>query len=189
MGVAPVAGLAMGGSALSAFEQGQAGKAQANYYNYLGAQANTNATLAQARAKADIRNIGMDEFQQTQGVTRRLTQTIGAQKAGLVSGAGASSRTAQDLIKDSMEGANLDELAIRYNADQRSRMAQIGADTQSMNYRAQAGGFGMAAINARNAAGMGQFSTLLGGAGQVANSYYMGQMYANMYGNRPLSPS
>lgn len=176
MGAAAIpAALVAGGSVMSAVGQGESAKATAGYYGYLGSQANANANLAQARAKADTKNISMEAGQQEYGLTRRVNQAVGTQKASLVSGAGASSRTAQDIIKDTLETGNRDEMALRWNADQRSRMTQIGADTQAMNYRGQAAGYGMAGRNTMIASRFGQASTLLGGAGSVASIWYRNQ--------------
>lgn len=163
------AGVAGAGGLFSAYEAGQAGKAQAGYYSYLANTSKINAGLALATGEERTKEIGAQEFQQVQGLQRKISQTIGAEKAAVVTGAGAGSRTAQDIVNDTMEKGNLDEMAVRYNAAIATKDVQIGARSQAMNYNLQAGGYNIAGGNAAAASRLNQVSSLLGGASSVSN--------------------
>lgn len=178
------AGMSLAGAGLSAYEQGEAGKATANYYNYLAGTSEINAGLTQARSEAERIQIGQESNLQEQHLASRISQTVGAQRAALATGAGASSRTAQDVITDTLDKGSLDEMALRTNSDIRSRNAELAGRIGAFNYGNQAAGYRMAGVTAVNAARMGQVSSLLGGAGSVANSYFMGSMYGQMGGYR-----
>jgi hypothetical protein len=185
MGAAAVPGaIALGGAGLSAFAEGQAGKASSDYYGYLADSARINAGLAEAEGTAKQYQIGAETADEQRRLTDRINETVGTQKASVVSGVGASSRSAQDIIKDTLNKGNLDEMALRLNADMKSRNADIEAKMATMNYGAQAAGYNIAGRNAINASKVQQFSSLLGGAGSVANSWYMGDLYSGRYGSR-----
>lgn len=178
MGAAALpAGVAIAGGALSAEEEGAAGGAQANYYNYLASTAKINAGLATTEGTAEKAQIGSEENQEQIGLTNKIAATVGAQKASVVNGVGASSRSAQDIIGDTLDKGNLDEMALRLNAFNRSKNADVTAQTGAMNFNAQAAGAGISGINAVGAAKVAQTNSLLGAAGSVANSYYMGSIY------------
>lgn len=178
MGAAAPAGIALAGSGLSAYESVQGGKAQSAYYSYLADTARLNAGLSRSEATAQKQQIGTEEAHQEILLGQRVRQTVGAETAGVVSGAGASSRTAQDIEKDTITKGNLDEMALRLNADMRSKNADIAARSGAMNYTAQASGYEIGGMNARAAGNLGAISSLIGGVGNAANSFYMGQLYA-----------
>lgn len=171
MGAAAIP-LIVAGGAYSAYQQGQAGKAQASYYSYLGKTAQANAGIAIAKGEATRRAIGAQEFDEQQRLSRGIRQTVANQKAAMVNGVGATSRSAQDIVSDTLTKGNLDEMALRYNADLRARNAMIGADAEAFNYESQAGGYSVAGKNAIAGAKAGQISTLLGTAGSVASNWY-----------------
>lgn len=179
MGAAAIpAGIALAGAGVSAYEGGVAGKAQAGYYGYLADTAKTNAGLAKSEAISKERDIGAQANQEQVNLTNRVNETIGAQKTAMVSGVGASSRSAQDIIGDTLDKGNLDEMALRLNTSMASRNVEITAKSRGLNFGNEASGDLLAGGNALNAARMGQVSSLLSGAGSVANSWYLGKMYA-----------
>jgi len=173
------AGMALSGAAFSGIQQIQAGKAQAGYYSYLADTAGVNAGLAKAQAAGTVKQIGVEEGQQEQTLQRRVAETIGQQKVALANGVGVGSRSAQDIISDTLTKGQLDEMALRMNAQMKTKNAVIQGEMGAMNYGAQAAGYGIAGKNAVAASRMGAFSSLIGGAGSVANSWYLGNMYAN----------
>ncbi len=179
MGAAAIpAGVAVAGGALSAEEEGAAGKATQNYYNYLSSTALLNAGLSTAEGTAAKAQIGAQENQEQIGLTNRVNTTIGAEKTAVVNGVGGSSRSAQQIIGDTLNKGNLDEMALRLNASFAAKKADITAQTGAMNATSQAAGFNIAGINARGAATAQQTNSMIGAAGSVANSYYMGSLYA-----------
>lgn len=178
MGAAAAAGTVLAGSAFSAYESVQAGKAQSGYYGYLSSIAGINAGLAKAEGTAEVRQIGAREGQQQLALENRIDATVGAEKTAVVGGVGASSRSAQDIIKDTLNKGNLDEMALRYNSEVESKNALIGSNIAAMNYGSQAAGFNIAGNNARTQGNIGAISSMLGGAGSIANSWYQGSMYA-----------
>ena len=179
MGAAAVpAAIGLGGAAYSADQQTKAGAVQSSYYGYLADTANINAGLADAEATSEKKQVGAELNASERELTNRINETVATQKAAVVTGVGASSRSAQDIIKDTLDKGNLDEMALRLNADIKSKNIDIGAATGKMNYTSQAAGYGMAAVNARGAAKAGAQASLLQGAGSVAQSWYSGKQYA-----------
>lgn len=175
MGAAlPIAvGAQIAGGAYSAYGQSQLGRAQGAYYDYLSATSKQNAALANAGIVANREAIGAQEADATRRLGVNVRKTIGAQKAALAAGgAGASSRTAQDLIGDTENQGNLDEQALRYNADMRAKAAVIGGENTALGYESQATSEEMGGQNARLASKINTVGTILGTAGSVASSWY-----------------
>lgn len=183
MGAAAIpAAVGVGASAFSYYERGQAGKAESNYYSYLADTANLNSRIADASATAEKRGIGVELADKERQLTNRISETVGVQKAAVVGGVGASSRSAQDIISDTLDKGNLDEMALRLNADMRANNVDIERDTRKMNLDAQAGGYRIAGQNALTASKGAQVTSLLSGAGSVANSWYQGRKYYSRNG-------
>jgi hypothetical protein len=166
-------GISAAGAGVSAISSIQTGKAQSSYYSYLSGIATENAALATAEGKAQAQQLGVEGFYKEGNIARSVNSTIGAQKAALASGAGVSSRTAQSLIDDTLTKGNLETTALNLNTALRTKSALLGAQIQGFNYQAQGVGYGMAGANAMRSANIGAYSTLLGGAGQIANLQYM----------------
>ncbi len=170
----PVAvGAQVGGGLYSAYAQGEAGKATQAYYNYLSAGARRNADLARAGITANRESIGAAEFD----ADRRLHNNINATKASQVAalaagGAGVGSRTGQQLIADTEDKGNLDEQALRLNADMKAKAATISGETAAMGYETEAEGDIASGNNARATSKAQQMATIIGTAGQVASSWY-----------------
>lgn len=173
------AAISLGGAAYSADQQTKAGAVQSSYYGYLADTARINAGIADAEATSDKKQVGAELNASERELTNRINETVATQKAAVVTGVGASSRSAQDIIADTLDKGNLDEMALRLNADIKSKNIDIGAATKKMNYTAQASGYGMAAVNAVGAAKAGAQSSLISGVGSVANSWYQSKLYAD----------
>ena len=177
-----IVGSMVGGTALSMYGQSQSAKSQSAYYNYLAGTSTMNAGLTKAAGEANARAVGIEASDQMRRVTTGVRQTIGAQKAAIAGGVGLSSRSAQDIIKDTLDKGNRDEQAINMNAALKAKSIFAGADMQSFNDMNQAGGYDISGANVRNALPYSEASTLLGGAGQVGSSWYM----MSRYNSRPV---
>jgi len=171
MGAAAVP-LMVGGALYSAYNEREAGRSESSYYNYLADTARTNAGLAEAGATAKKYQIAAQASDEERRITERVAGTVGSQKAAMVSGVGASSRSAQDIVSDTMNKGNLDEMALRYNSELASKNADIEAKTSIMNYGTEAAGYNIAGMNAISMSRARANQSLLSGAGSVASMWY-----------------
>lgn len=169
----PMAMMVAGGYVKANMEESGA-DSKAAYYDYLGGMSNANAELAEARAVGESKQIGEQAFSQNRDISRKISQTVGAQRAALAGGAGASSRTAQDIVGDTIDKGQLDEMAINYNATQAQRNAKLSGDAAALNYRSQATGYRLAGDNTRTAAKINRNASLLETATSVASKWYQG---------------
>lgn len=166
-------GAQVGGGLYSAYAQGEAGKSQQAYYNYLSSGAKLNAGLAEAGITANREAIGGAEADADRKLHNNINATVASQKAALAAGgAGVGSRTGQELIADTENKGNLDEQALRYNADLKAKAATVSGETAALGFETQAVGDTVTGENALAAAKAGQISTVLGTAGSVASSWY-----------------
>ena len=167
MGAVAVGAMA-GGTILSAYGDIQQGKAESKYYKYMAAISNENAKLAESSGQAEIAQLGQSEFQGMQQLVTRKGETIGAQKAALATGAGVGSKTAEQIVSDTINKAEMDEEVLRYNTDLRMKNALLKSKGEAMNHRAQAGAYEVVADNAKSASKWKAASTILGGASSTA---------------------
>jgi len=168
---AVMAGASLAGGLLSAYGANQSGKSESKYYNYLAGLSEQNAKLSEAKGESDIHAVGAQEFQGVKDIHTKERETIGSQKASLVSGAGVGSKTAEQIVSDTETKTNLDEMALRYNADTEMKNIKIGADTEAFNYRTQAAGYKVAGKNAKAASKLQAMSSILGGGTSAANTW------------------
>ena len=172
MGAAAIPIMAVG-AGLSAYSQYQEGKASKNYYDYLAGTSKSNAMLARTAGEVEAKSIGAQEMQQVGQIHEQGREVVGAQKAALASGgAGVGSKTGEQLVSDTLTKVDLDEQALRYNADLRMKNARIGAESQALNEESQAYGYKIAGRNAKKAGTIGAYTSLLSGAGNVAALNY-----------------
>lgn len=178
LAVAAVAGLQMGGAAYSANQQNQDGKESQKYYNYLADQNSIAAKAAKKQGEME------SSAAQTQGAFeakrqgRDVRQFAASQlAAAAANGIGGGSVTTQDLALDTFEKGKLDEMAIRFNADQKSWAAQTGADYKAWDYENQATQNRISGVQARRTASRQANATLLSGATQAAGSFMTYGMY------------
>ena len=167
MGAVAVGAMA-GGSILSAYGDIQQGKSESKYYKYLAAISNENANLTEAAGQAEMAQLGTSEFQTMQQLVTRKSETIGAQKAALATGAGVGSKTAEQIVSDTINKTEMDEEVLRYNTDLKMKNVLLKSKGEAMNYRAQAGGYEIAADNAKTASKWKAASTIIGGASSTA---------------------
>jgi hypothetical protein len=170
----PIAvGAQVGGGLFSAYQQTQQGKIQQGYYDYLASGARANAGLAEAGITANREAIGTAEADAQRRLTNNVNATMASQKAALAAGgAGVGSRTGQDLIANTENQGNLDEQALRLNADMKAKAATVSGETAAFGYETQAAGDELTGSNIRSASNIQAESTILGTAGSVASSWY-----------------
>lgn len=178
LAVAAVAGLQMGGAAYSANQQNQAGKETQKYYNYL---ADQNKIAADEARKQGIRETTAAQTEgafEAKRLGRNVRQFAASQlAAAAANGIGGGSVTTQDLALDTFEKGKLDEMAIRYNADQKSWAAQTGADYKAWDFENQATQNRISGVQARRTASRQANATLLSGATQAIGSFATYGMY------------
>lgn len=171
MGAAAI-GASVLGTGLGVMGDLESAKATSKYYNYLSAISMQNANLVEAAGKAESAQLGTEAFGQMQQLGERKSQTIGAQKAALSTGAGVGSKTAEQIVSDTYNKFNMDEEVLRYNTDLKIKNVQNKARGEAMGYRSQAGAYELAAKNAKTEGKWKAASTILGGASSTA---YMGK--------------
>lgn len=167
MGAVAVGAMA-GGTILSAYGDIQQSKSESKYYKYLADISNENAKLSEASGKAEISQLGTSEFQAMQQIVSRKGEIIGAQKSALATGAGVGSKTAEQVVSDTINKVEMDEEVLRYNTDLKMKNVLLKSKGEAMNYRAQAGAYEVAADNAKTASKWNVSSTILGGAASTA---------------------
>jgi hypothetical protein len=173
MGAAAIpAALTVGGGLLEYEAQGQAGKNSSAYYDYLARNAKTNAGLATASAKANVEELGTQEEMEMSRLGKNVRGAIGSQKAALVTGAGLGSKTAEQIINDTLQKGNLDEAAIRYNSAMKQKNAMLSGKAAAFNFESEAGSYSLAGRNALNASKINQLSSILGTGRSVASMWY-----------------
>jgi hypothetical protein len=153
------------GTAVSAYGAIQQGQAQSAARNYQAAVDRNNAQIAEWNAERakDLSD------QRVQAQMRAGTQRLAAQRAALgAAGVTLDSGSALDVQTTTAEQTAIET----QNTDYQGQLAAYGYRTQGANYRAQAGLDSMAADNASTAGYANAGSTLLSGAGQVADRWY-----------------
>lgn len=165
----PIAmGLNVAGGTITAIGEAKEGASTSKYYKYLAAINRENAVLSEAAGKGETSQLGQSEFQGMQQLVTRKGETIGAQKAALATGAGVGSKTAEQIVSDTINKTEMDEEVLRYNTDLKMKNVLLKSKGEAMNYRAQAGGYDLAAKNAKSAAKWKMWSTILGTAASTA---------------------
>lgn len=156
-----------------------AGNRENAYYKYLAGTSRQNIGLVEAQAKSDSYGVGTQEMAEVGAINERGRATVGAQKAALVSGAGVGSKTGEQLVSDTVNKTNLDEMALRYNADVKMKNIRVGAELDKFNLENQAQGYEMAGrnaqisgSNARRAANIRARGTLINTAAQTGFNAY-----------------
>lgn len=191
MGAAAIPYVIMGaGTLMSAYSQAKEGEKSSAYYGYLANTAKINADLARSAGEAQSRQIGLEAAYSQRDLAAGVKRTIGAQKAAIaVGGAGLSSRTAEDILMNTMEGANADEAALRFNAASKAYAAVVQAKMKAMDMETQAGGYDIAASNARDAGMLNMWSTLAGGAAGIGEFAYKDWQAGGGGKRKPSKPS
>ena len=162
--------IATGTTAFGQYQRGQAQKKMNQYNVDVAAQqamiekrtADTNVTLVQDQAKEAAKQ-----------QRRNLAMLEGEQKGMLAAqGVGGGSVTEADIMESTLDTAELDREAIRYNADSRSWAIKEGANFGAWDLANQSNQYTMAGKNAARAGNIGATASLLQGASQVAGIGY-----------------
>lgn len=165
--------LAVGGTALSIYGQNKSKEASVQYNNYL-------ADLSEKQAGAVAQTGRLQRRMITEGASRAAQKAAvasfslqGAQRAAAAgAGLGGGSVTSENLATDEATKASLDDLYVRLQADTQKFLNKRDEDAQIENLYNQATGYRMGASNANIAGNINMASSLLSGAGQVANIWY-----------------
>lgn len=164
------------GTGISVYGAMQTASAQSKAADAQAQQARNNAILA-GRAADDATARGDIAAQQKANQTNQL---LGQQRVGLAAnGVDPNSGSALDLQSDVAGNGELDQLTIKSNAAREA----AGYQAQGMNYSTQASIDEADSQNALSAGALKATSSLIGGAGSVASSWYQFQ-----YGTRQASP-
>lgn len=161
------------GGGISAWAQEQQGKATGSYYGYLADNARLNAGLALSAAKSKKAEISAQEGDAARQIGENIRGTVAKQRVAFAAGGpGAGSKTAEQIVSDTLARGDLDQIALRYNADLKRKGIDTDADFAALDYEGQAKGYGMAGNNARLASKVGQLNTILGTSTSVASNWY-----------------
>lgn len=173
-------GAQVAGGAVSAWAQGQEGKAAASYYGLLASTAKTNTILNSAAAASKDSEVSAQEGMDSRRVAESVRSTIAtARAANAAGGAGAGSKTAEQVVSDSLTRGDLDQQALRYNSDIKRKGIDTNAAFGNINLNAEAAGDEISGKNAMTASRVNQLSTILGTGTSVASSWYMSRLGAN----------
>lgn len=159
--------LAAAAGGVAAYGQYQAGKSQDKYYKYLADQNEREAEAAQKTAEQQTTIAQNEAAQRAKELKGDVSRVKGAQRAAMAA-MGLTGVTAEDVLLDTTNRANLDYANIRYGADIQSWAAKKEAAERGWALRNQATLFRFAGKSARQAAAINMTSTLLGTASSIA---------------------
>jgi hypothetical protein len=165
-------GLQAVGGAVGAYGAMQQGRAQASYYGFLANQSRLESGLATATADRQAADTEKAASYTEEIMARNESKALGAQRAGFGANGIAGSVTAQDITKSTMDAAELDKQAVRFNADSKANAAKIQGAMSAFNYDSQATGYDMAGKNALTASKYNATATILGTSGSLASQWY-----------------
>lgn len=139
------------GTAVNAYGQYQAGKAQQRAAEYNAQIQERNAEIAKQQAEYEARR-----------QAKRTRQVLASQRVAYnASGFVGSAGTALDTLRQTMQEGEMDRMAIMY-----------GGDVEAVNQRSQAALSRMKGKAAAQAGRIGAFGTLLGGGGNTYKAGY-----------------
>ena len=167
-------------SAYGSYQQGQAQK-RMNQYN--SDVANQQALIQARTADTNVQLVQSEAANQSKIQARKVMQLEGEQKGVLAAqGVGGGSVTSADIEKSTLDTAELDKQAIKYNADTKSWAIKSGSDFESWNLANQSNQYTMAGKNAAMAGDIGVGTSLLQGASQIASAGMMNKYYQSNKG-------
>lgn len=172
----PIAAVAIATSVASAaygaYAVSQEAKSKQDYYSYIAEQNKRQADRTEAAAEDQVSGIQDTAAKNADELSRQARQLVGRQKTVLAkSGVWGSSKTFEDISRDTQTQEGRDAAALRFNADRTSWEARAAAAEQAKALREQAVGYGMSGSMARQAGNFGIGSSLLGGATSVADTW------------------
>lgn len=171
---AAITATAIGGG-VQAYGEYQKGSAENKYYQYAANQNEKQAQIVRARAheQSKIENRAGSEKLKEQKIN--AAKLSSSQRAAMVAnGISLDSKTAEDITNDSFTQEQLDEQAIKYNADSRVWEIREKAKYDSYGLLSQAEQYRTAGRNAKQAGKIGAFTTLLSTAASVSAMNFKG---------------
>ena len=157
--------MSVAGSVMSAQAASQQGKAQQAQANYQSAVARNNKIIADRQAEDSIKRGAIEERQ----YRSQVSQLAGRQRAVLAAnGVVIDQGSAGAIVADTFEQGELDALTIRSNSEREA----YGHRVQGTNFEADARLSDFKGANAAAAGRSGAISSLLGGAGSAAQTWY-----------------
>lgn len=170
---AAVIGMNIVGGAYAYESQMKQGKSQQAYYNYLAKANDVQAQEVERTAETQTGLIQDAARVESRNLTRQGKRLAGTQKAvQAANGVGGGSVTSEDIERDTMTREELDQAALRFNADSRAWETLTSAKATARGLRQQGIQFQYAGANAMEAAKINANTSLLGSATNVADSWY-----------------
>lgn len=171
--LAVAAGTQAAAGGATAISQYQQGAAQNKYYNYLADQ--SQAQGANNLKIADKQSTLIQDQASQEGKQLKTNQAEfnSAQRASL-SANGVTGVTAQDIVSSSLSKEQMDEFAVRYNADVKSWQTNTEGQYKNWAANVQADQYRYAGKAAKSAGKTQAFTTLLSTAASVASTAYGG---------------
>lgn len=160
----------------AAYGAQQQGKANQRMNEYQAATNEAQADLVERNANQNITLTQDMAKNESKSLAAKTMEVQGLQKAALAAN-GVSGVTAADISNDTISKADLDQQAIRYNADIKSYATKTDATNQSWALKSQAKQFRQAGKNAADAGNIAATSTLLNTATAVAGASQYGRSW------------
>lgn len=156
-------------AAYGSYAQGQASKKMNKYNADVAAK---QATLTARTAEQNIQATQTQASLESKQLRQNVAKLEGTQKAVLAaSGIGGGSVTTADIQSSTIDTAQLDQMALRYNADYKSWAIRNQTDIDVWGLENQSNQYLMAGKNAATAGNIGAASSLLQSASQAATLY------------------
>jgi len=161
-------GMAAGGYA--AYGQVQAGKAQQRRNEYEAQLAEMQAALTRRTAEQQKTLTQAEAAEQSKILAQKTAELGGEQKVAMAAAGIGDSVTATDIAAGTVTKSQLDQAAIRYNADITNWAIEEEAKTAEWSGKQRAKQFRLAGKEAIAASKIAATSTLLSSAGSVAGA-------------------
>lgn len=161
------------GGIISAIGQNQKAQSNKRYNDFMASTADEQATEVRETSAIARRMItaGASRSSQKAAVTSKMA--LGAQRAAAAaSGLGGGSVTAENLAIDEANKSVLDDIYIRFQADQQKAINERDELAQERGYARQAQAYRMAGDAAVAGGGWNTAGTMLGAASQAADIWY-----------------
>jgi murein L,D-transpeptidase YcbB/YkuD len=167
----PAIGLMAVAGATQAFGQYQQGKAENDLAQAQATQSRNEGKIALARGAKQSELIQDAASYEGKQQAVKTAEALASQRAAVAAaGLDPSSVTVSDIVSSSLSKAQLDEAAIRYNADMRSWATTEEAKYANWTGQRQGDLYSLAGKNAKTAGTMNAAGTLLGTAASIGMS-------------------
>ena len=157
------------GTGVSSYGSYQQGQAQKKMNQYNADVANRQAEIDKSTADQNIQAVQGQAAEESK-VKARQSLIIKGEQAAAEGSMGIGGTTQEDITTSTFDTADLDQQAIKYNADSKAWAIKNGADFQAWDLGNQSNQYTMAGKNAASAGNIEASSSLLKGAGQTMMS-------------------